>query len=88
MQAEKLNHNIYNVSSGRSTTPGEMVSEIQKAIPSFKGDFLKEGHSPNSRGNSYGDISRIQADVGYQPKWQAEKSIPDYIEWIRAGNAE
>jgi UDP-glucose 4-epimerase len=88
MQADTLNHTIYNVSSGRSTTPGEMVSEIQKVIPSFKGDFLKEGRSPASPGSSYADISRIKADTGYQPQYLPEKSFPDYIAWLRAGNAE
>jgi UDP-glucose 4-epimerase len=88
MQAEKLNHNVYNVSSGRSTTPGEMVSVIQKAIPAFKGDFLKEGRSPTSPGATHADISRIRADTGYQPQFQIEKSIPDYVQWLRAGNAE
>jgi UDP-glucose 4-epimerase len=88
MQADKLNHNIYNVSSGRSTTPGEMVSEIQKLIPSFKGDFLKEGRSPASPGSTYADISRIRADTGYEPRYLPDKSFADYIAWLRAGNAE
>ena len=88
MLADKLNYNCYNIGAGRATTAGELVSAIQSVIPNFKGDFLKEGHSPNSRGNSYGDLSRIKADVSYEPKWPAEKSIPDYINWIKAGNAE
>jgi UDP-glucose 4-epimerase len=79
---------VYNVSSGRSTTPGEMVSEIQKVIPSFKGDFLKEGRNPASPGSVYNDISRIKADTGYEPRFQVEQAMPDYIAWLRAGNAE
>jgi len=88
MQADKLNHTIYNVSTGRSTTPGQMVSEIQKVIPSFKGDFLKEGRNPASPGSVYMDIGRIKADTGYEPEYLPEKSFPDYIDWLRSGNAE
>jgi UDP-glucose 4-epimerase len=65
-----------------------MVSEIQKVIPSFKGDFLKEGRNPASPGSVYMDISRIKADTGYQPEYLPEKSFPDYIDWLRSGNAE
>ncbi|HLF77383.1 MAG TPA: NAD(P)-dependent oxidoreductase [Dehalococcoidia bacterium] len=88
MTTEKLNHKTYNVATGRATTPGEMVSEIRKVIPSFKGDFLKEGRSPGSPGSSHQDIARIQADTGYEPQYPVEKSMADYIGWLRAGNAE
>ena len=88
MTADKLNHNTYNIGAGRATTAGQLVSAIQTVIPAFEGDFLKEGASPESRGNSHGDISRIRADVGYEPEYQVDKAIPDYIAWLRAGNAE
>ena len=57
-------------------------------IPSFKGDFLKEGAAPNSRGNSCADLTRIKSDVGYEPQFLVDKAIPDYINWIRSGNPE
>lgn len=88
MTADKLNHNSYNIGSGRATTAGEMVSAIQKVVPSFKGDFLKEGATPGSRGNSYGDLSRIKSDVGYEPEYDPDKAFADYIGWLRAGNPE
>jgi len=88
MTADKLNHTTYNIGAGRATPAGELVSAIQKVIPEFKGDFLKEGSAPNSRGNSYGDISRIKADVGYEPEYPTDRAIADYVAWLRAGNAE
>jgi UDP-glucose 4-epimerase len=88
MQAGRLNHTTYNVASGVSTTPRQMVTEIQKVIPEFKGDFLKEGRSPNSPGSVRQDISRIKADTGYEPQYLPDKSFADYIAWLRAGNAE
>ena len=76
MQAEKLNHNVYNVASGVATSAGEMVSEIRKAIPSFKGDFLKEGRTPGSPGTTHADISRIKADTGYAPQYLGRQVDP------------
>jgi UDP-glucose 4-epimerase len=88
MTADKLNFNTYNIASGQVTTSGQFVSAIQKVIPSFKGDFLKEGASPTSRGNSSADLTRIKSDVGYEPQFLVDKAIPDYINWIRSGNPE
>lgn len=88
MNADKLNHTVYNVATGRASSPRELVSAIQSVIPEFKDDFLKEGRSPNNPGPTYCDISRIKADTGYEPQYPVEKAIPDYIEWLRAGNPE
>jgi UDP-glucose 4-epimerase len=88
MKAEKLNHKTYNVATGRASTPGELVSAIQSVIPSFDGSFLKEGATPGNPGPTYSDISRIKADTGYEPQYPVEKSVPDYIAWLRAGNPE
>ncbi len=88
MQADKLNHTVYNIASGHSTSAGELVSEIRKVIPSFNGDFLKEGLSPGNPGATHADISQIKADTGYEPQYLPQKSIPDYIAWLRSGNAE
>jgi UDP-glucose 4-epimerase len=88
MTADKLNHDTYNVSAGYTTTAGQMVSAIQKVIPEFKGDFLKEGASPTSRGNAFLDITRIKNEIGYEPKYNTEQAFADYISWLRAGNPE
>jgi UDP-glucose 4-epimerase len=88
MTADKLSYSTYNVASGRVTTAGQFVEAIRTVIPGFKADAIKEGHAPNSTGNAYADISRIKADTGYEPEYQVARSIPDYIAWLRAGNAE
>src|SRR5687768_11555079 len=88
MLSDKLNHKTYNVATGRATTPGELVSAIQSVVPGFDASFLKEGRTPGSPGDTRSDISRIQADTGYEPQYLVEKSIPDYVNWLKAGNAE
>jgi UDP-glucose 4-epimerase len=86
--ADNLSFDTYNVATGRVTTARDIVNAIQSEIPEFKGDFLKEGKSPNSAPNARADISRIQKDVGYEPQYFIEKAIPDYIAWLRAGNEQ
>ena len=88
MTADKLSYNTYNVATGRVTTAGQIVQAIRSVIPGFKADAIKEGASPGNQGNAASDISRIRSDTGYEPDFPVEKSIPDYIGWLRAGNAE
>lgn len=85
--AEALNHSIYNIGAGRATSNRELVAAIQASVPGAKPE-LTAGSSPNSRRDFYMDLSRIRADVGYEPQWQVERSIPDYVAWLKAGNAE
>jgi UDP-glucose 4-epimerase len=88
MTKDKLAYDTYNVSAGRVTTAGEMVSAIQKVVPSFKGDFLKEGANPSGRGNAYLDMTRIKNETGYEPEFPVEKAMADYVGWLKAGNPE
>ena len=37
---------------------------------------------------SYLDITRLHHDTGYQPQWDTERSVADYIAYFRAGNAQ
>ena len=86
MTAEKLNNDCYNVASGRMTKNRELAEAVQRVIPSFKLDFLKEGAAPNSVGETYADITRIRTDTGYEPQYPTPRAIEDYVAWLRAGN--
>jgi UDP-glucose 4-epimerase len=86
MTTEKLNHDCYNVASGQMTKNRELAEAVQKVIPSFKLDFLKEGSAPNSVGETYADITRIRTDTGYEPQYPTQRAIEDYVAWLRAGN--
>jgi UDP-glucose 4-epimerase len=87
MTAESLPNKVYNIGSGRATRNIELVDAIQRFYPDFKAP-MNEGASPQFRPNGYGDISRIRQDVGYEPQFQVEKAIEDYIGWLKAGNPE
>ena len=84
--ADKLNHKVYNVASGRPTSARDIASAIRKVIPDAK-FTLNPGKSAAWRENAYLDIERARTDVGYSPRYTVDESIADYIDWLRAGNA-
>lgn len=86
--ADKLNHQLYNVASGRSTTNQEIVDAIKKVIPGFNVDLpvRRMSGGPEAALNWTFDITRLHEDTGYVPQFDIETGIADYIAWLRAGN--
>jgi UDP-glucose 4-epimerase len=84
--AEKLNHIVYNISDGRPTTNQQIVDAIQRVIPEFELE-LPAGHATNAPLTSWRyDISRVHEDTGYQPKFDVEAGVADYIHWLQQGS--
>lgn len=80
--AERLRYRTYNVAAGRVTTNKELVAAIKKLVPDAQIE-LPEGHDPNGPGqNIYVDISRIRQDTGYQPAYDTERAVADYLAWL------
>jgi UDP-glucose 4-epimerase len=85
VRAETLAHKTYNISSGNGATNQELADAITKVIPEAKFEF-QAGNGPNARKDPYGDLTQVNADVGYQPGHTLETAVADYIGWLRAGN--
>jgi UDP-glucose 4-epimerase len=86
--ADKLNHRLYNVSSGRATTNQDVVNAVKRAFPDFEVE-LPGGHMPGLPETLwYFDITRVREDTGFEPAFSLEAGIADYISWLQAGNAE
>jgi UDP-glucose 4-epimerase len=84
--SERLSYRTYNVAAGRATTYGEIAAAIRKVIPDAQIE-LPAGRDPNGPGHdTYLDITRIHQDTGYQPAYDTERAVADYIGWLRAGN--
>jgi UDP-glucose 4-epimerase len=84
--SEQLSHRAYNVASGRLTTNGEIGAAIRKIIPDAVAG-LPAGRDPDGPdGDIWLDTTRIREDTGYQPHFDAERAVADYIGWLRAGN--
>jgi UDP-glucose 4-epimerase len=80
--ADRLTYRTYNVSSGRTTTNGEFVAAIKKVVPAARIDLPTGGAGEQA----YQDITRIHQDTGYQPAYDTERAVADYVSWLRAGN--
>jgi UDP-glucose 4-epimerase len=84
--AERLNHRTYNVASGRATTYGELAAAIAEAVPGTRIE-LPPGRDPDGPGRDVVlDITRIQSDTGYQPRYDTRRAAADYIGWLRSGH--
>jgi UDP-glucose 4-epimerase len=82
MLAERLNHRIYNVSSGRLVPYSEVVDAINAAVPGAN-ITLPEGRNPDRPSDNYLDITRLRADTGFRPEYDVERAVPDYAGWLR-----
>jgi UDP-glucose 4-epimerase len=82
MLAKRLNHTIYNVSSGRLVRNSEVVAAINAAVPGAN-VTLPEGRNPNRPPDNYLDITRLHADTGFRPAFDVERAVPDYVDWLR-----
>ncbi|HET9172042.1 MAG TPA: NAD(P)-dependent oxidoreductase [Actinospica sp.] len=84
--ADKLNHRVYNVASGRITTNGEIVEAIAATLPEAQFD-LPAGHDPEGRRSaSWLDTTRLHEDTGFELEYDTERAVADYLGWLRAGN--
>lgn len=84
--APKLQHSIYNIGQGYATANRKVVATIKETIPGAKLE-LKPGRGPRWKKDPYMDISRITADVGYEPKYTLHSALEEYVVWLRKNEA-
>jgi UDP-glucose 4-epimerase len=82
MLAERLNHSVYNVSSGRLVRYSEVVAAINTAVPGAD-ITVPEGRNPDRPPDNHLDITRLQADTGFRPEYDEERAVPDYVDWLK-----
>jgi GDP-4-dehydro-6-deoxy-D-mannose reductase len=79
---DKLNHTIYNICSGESTSGQEILNQIQRKahFEDIVVEIDKNRIRPNDPDNIYGDASHIEQDVGWKPKIKLTTTIDDYLQ--------
>jgi UDP-glucose 4-epimerase len=80
--ADKLSHQIYNISSERPMTYGEFVQAVKTVVSDAKVS-LQPGRNPRHRPWAYMDITRLKESVGYRPQYDIERAVQEYIDWLR-----
>lgn len=81
VSAEKLNHGVYNVCTGRSLS-GEYILEKLKEelqLPELAHEVDETRFRPSDAPDLYGDNSRLSADTGWEPSIPIEQTIRDFI---------
>lgn len=85
VSAEKLNHGIYNVCTGRSLS-GEYILDKLKAelnVPSLVHEVDEQRFRPSDAQDLYGDSSKLRLDTGWEPIIPIEQTIQDFITWAK-----
>lgn len=82
MTAERLNHNTYNVSSGKLVQYSDVVDAINAAVPGAN-ITLPEGRSPDRPTVNHLDITRLREDTGFEPEYDVERTVQDYVSWLK-----
>ena len=84
--APRLNHRTYNVASGRVMTNREVAAAVRRLVPDAR---IELPESPSLAGSGQGiclDIGRLRQDTGYQPAYDTQSAVADYLAWLRAGH--
>jgi UDP-glucose 4-epimerase len=80
--ADKLQHRIYNIGAGRAVKNRDVLAAARKVVPGA--EFATQpGRSPRARENPYLEITRIHDELGYQPQYDIDRAVADYIGWLR-----
>jgi UDP-glucose 4-epimerase len=79
--AERLAHATYNIGSGRATSNAEVVAAIKLAVPGAELP-LRPGRSPHGA-VAYLDTTRLQADTDFEPEYDLDRAVADYVNWLR-----
>jgi UDP-glucose 4-epimerase len=80
--ARRLTHRVYNVGAGRATTNGELLAAVNRTGPGPHFSLPADAEAPGAR-NAYMDISLIREDTGYEPEYDVESGVADYVEWLQ-----
>jgi UDP-glucose 4-epimerase len=84
--APQLSYRTYNIASGRVLTNREIAAAVKRLVPDARIE-LPEGQTPADPGQEVClDISRLREDTGYQPAYDTEAAVADYISWLRDGH--
>jgi nucleoside-diphosphate-sugar epimerase len=85
--APKLGFAIYNLASGKITDLPAWCTELAKVFPDFAWRLPAKGERPNvtyglPRDRAAMNVSRMIADVGFQPSYELSSAATDYGQWF------
>jgi len=85
-EAETASGNVYNIGSGQATTLLDLIAVLNRVF----GTSLTPAHAPPRPGDvrhSQADISRVERDLGYHPRFSLEEGLRATLNWLRTSEA-
>lgn len=84
MLAPEWPHRIYNVSSGLRVTGAQIAEAAHRIAPAAaKRLGLNPAEQAQASTTEYFDISRMESDFGWKPKFNTiDRMLGDYVEWL------
>ena len=84
LKAETPGEWAFNIGTGRASTPREFLTAASKLFPNHR---IELGSGPSKLGRSKQsycvfDISAAKRHLGYEPAYDVEKSVRDYVETL------
>lgn len=81
LQTAKLGGRVYNVGSGRSTSHAEIAEAVRAVLPNAS-LTLADG-APSAEMSGALDLTAIERDAGYRPRYDLPAAIADYVGWLK-----
>lgn len=78
----ELSHKLYNIGHNQPVMLMDFISTIEKATGK-KARIALEPMQPGDVTETCADISRMQADYGYNPEVSLEEGIGKFVDWFR-----
>lgn len=83
VHADRLPHHTYNVGSGVLVTPDMIVAALQRVIPGASASRSGPPRPDRHPRRQPFDLSRARADLGYEPQYDLEAGMRDFMADLR-----
>jgi nucleoside-diphosphate-sugar epimerase len=85
LDAKDLGSGVFNITTGKLTTPAEMAEAIAAAVPGAKAKFEAPPGTGVSLANraEHADLSRSKKYLGYEPQFPLQAAVKDQVEWMK-----
>lgn len=87
MQNNKANYQVFNVGTGRSLTVLDIARALIKELGSSLDVDIVSKYREGDIRHCYADISKIQNQLGFQPRVKFEEGISDLVGWVKRQKA-
>ena len=79
---DQTNYEVINLGESRTVELNELISLLEKELDTHA-IIDRQPRQPGDVPQTYADISKARALLGYQPKTQIEEGLRRFVEWFR-----